>query len=332
MTNKIYIHPKSNGQMQVEVILASISPDNVPLYTIRLRYPRVIHSEIMTHRVFSRNARSSRAVPVKTMLNEVRNTPYVPWHWGQNQSGMQAEEECNTTVSVLQQQYDSTFSKELISRSEAWLEAADTATNIAEAFMNAGYHKQNPNRLLEPFAYIDTLITATEWENFLWLRDHHAAEPHLQDLAQMVGLALNECKLIQLKPGEWHTPYITDEDREHALTLFDHINSVDEIQWLNAISAARCARISYKPFDGDASYEKEISRYQQLIESDRVHASPVEHQATPDNQVGEISYGEYEGYSGKTEFIWANSHLHGNLYGWIQNRKLIPGEAYDSSI
>ena len=93
--NQVYTHP-GQPQMQVEVILASESPyTHKNVYTVRMRYPRPIHGEIMTHRVFSRNARSSRAVPVKTMLNEVRTIPYVPWHWGKNQKGMQAGEEHN---------------------------------------------------------------------------------------------------------------------------------------------------------------------------------------------------------------------------------------------
>src|SRR6056297_4088464 len=96
--NEIYSHP-GQPQLQAEVILASAANACPHIYTIRLRYPRPIHGEIMTHRVFSRNARSSRAVPVKTMLNEVRTMPYVPWHWGKNQKGMQASEECNEIVS-----------------------------------------------------------------------------------------------------------------------------------------------------------------------------------------------------------------------------------------
>ena len=45
------------------------------LWTFELTYPRYIHSEFMTHRVFSRNASSSRAIPVKRMIEQVRNNP-----------------------------------------------------------------------------------------------------------------------------------------------------------------------------------------------------------------------------------------------------------------
>ena len=299
-SNLVYTHP-GQPQMQVEVILASASnTGSPPIYTIRMRYPRPIHGEIMTHRVFGRNARSSRAVPVRTMLDEVRNTPYVPWHWGKNQKGMQASEECNQMLI-----FKDLENQDLpMTREEAWLAARDTAANIAEMYMTAGYHKQNPNRLLEPFSWIDTLITATQWQNFLWLRQHHAAEPHLQDLANLVAEAMQYCTLQHLEFGEWHLPYITEEEKRLYHT-----------DVLKKLSAARCARISYKPFNGESSIEAELDRYNLLVTDERVHASPLEHQASPDN---------FNAANGK----WDHSHFHGNLTGWIQARKLVPNEVY----
>ena len=298
-TNKIYTHP-GQPEMQVEVILASAASNCPNLYTIRMRYPRVIHGEIMTHRVFSRNARSSRAVPVLTMLEEVRKTPYVPWHWGKNQKGMQAFEENNTPV-VFGNGEDN-FIQGYYTREEAWLKACNNAVNIAEAFMEADYHKQNPNRLLEPFSWIDTLITATQWDNFLWLRQHHAAEPHLQDLANLVAKAIAEAEIQNLTTNDWHLPYIT----EHEIEIYH--NSI-----LLRLSAARCARISYKPFNGDSTIEAELNRYNSLMADDRVHASPLEHQGKPD-------YKDKHGYT--------LPHYHGNFTGWIQQRKLVPNEVY----
>lgn len=318
--NLVYVHP-GQDQMQAEVILASAANACPHIYTIRLRYPRPIHDEVMTHRVFGRNARSSRAVPVLTMLNEVRNTPYVPWHWGKNQKGMQADEECDATVRIQINEYNSDLDNctDEVERTEAWLHARNVAADTAEAFMNAGYHKQNPNRLLEPFSWIDTLITATQWDNFLWLRQHKDAEPHLQDLANLVALSISEADVQNLKYGEWHLPYITEEDWIAADT-FPHGMTTDE--FLLQISAARCARISYKPFDGDASYERELARYNMLVTSDRVHASPLEHQAKPDRLIKE-----------KSDPLgrWAFPELHGNLTGYIQARKLVSNEVYSSN-
>lgn len=322
MEYKTYTHP-GQPEMQVEVILAS-QPSNIsnhkPVYTIRLRYPRVIHSEIMTHRVFGRNARSSRAVPVKTMLNEVRNTPYVPWHWGKNQKGMQADEECKAKMSL---EVDGVYFDDVSSR-EAWLMGSEYACNLAEAMMLAGFHKQNPNRLLEPYAWIDTLITSTEWDNFLWLRDHKDAEPHLQDLARLVKQAIDEAHINTLFSTEWHLPYITSDDVLWAVSEAVDSISTTANNLLCKVSAARCARISYKPFDGDASYDKELARYDLLVSSDRVHASPLEHQALPDVLMPghEGPYGQW--VTGR----WSKPLLHGNLNGYIQARKLISNECY----
>ena len=327
---KIYLYPEQ-PQMQVEVILASKGPhQSKPLYTIRMRYPRIIHGEIMTHRVFSRNARSSRAVPVKTMLDEVLNIPFIPWHWGKNQKGMQANQECNNPVIIPNSYVNYWDSDTPISREAAWLYASERTVEVAEAFMEADYHKQIPNRLLEPFSWIDTLITATEWDNFLWLRDHTDAEPHLQDLARLVRQAIDNADVEELKPGQWHLPYITEEDWKTEETQ----SQTDSHLWLCKISAARCARISYKPFDGDASYERELERYDSLVTADLVHASPLEHQATPDKMCTYDTNIFDKTNDGLTpietlEFYVAgrNPELHGNLDGWIQYRKTIPNEA-----
>lgn len=333
-SNLVYAHP-TQPEMQVEIILASTAKDCPPIWTVRFRYPRPIHGEIMTHRRFGRNARSSRAVPVKTMLNEVRSIPYVPWHWGKNQRGMQADEECNTPIYMM----DWENQQMELSREEAWLHARDVAADMAEAFMNSGYHKQNPNRLLEPFSWMDTLITTTDFDNFLWLRDHKDAEPHLQDLARLLKQALDNCVYQNLEPGEWHLPYVTPTDIQNVLVrpsvedeaMFDATGLTGD-ELLRCISAARCARISYKPFDGDPSYERELERYNMLVTSDRVHASPLEHQAKPDSlftvSTSTLIRDEVVGGS---ETRWREPQLHGNLEGWIQARKLIPNEVYSSN-
>lgn len=320
--NQVFTHP-GQPQMQVEVILASRGANGAPpIYTIRLRYPRIIHGEIMTHRVFSRNARSSRAVPVKTMLLETTTMPFIPWHWGKNQSGMQAGEDWNAMVELQVGEWtgiqDTGF--EELTREQAWLWARDMAVETAEAFMDAGYHKQIPNRLLEPFSWIDTLITATDWANFLHLRDHEDAEPHLQDLARLVKQAIETAEVQVLEEGAWHLPYIVPEDH---LAMGAYIPSPVSVNTMNQelckLSAARCARISYKPFDGDASYERELERYNLLVTSERVHASPLEHQAKVDTFsvfIGGDGYFEHEDLSGNF------------APGWIQFRKTVPGEHF----
>lgn len=313
--------------MLAQVILASQGVDNPkPVYTLHLRYPRIIHAELMTHRVFSRNARSSRAVPVKTMLEEIRNTPFVPWHWGKNQPGMQAGESWDAKVVIPEALY--TDPETPVDREAAWLWGRDQMVALAQGFTDAEYHKQIANRLLEPFMWIDVLVTSTEWSNFLWLRDHEAAEPHLRDLAVLVGQALDGAVPQILEPGQWHLPYIAEADRIQAV-LWAQENQWSDDELLCKLSAARCARISYTPFDGDASYERELERYNSLVSSDRVHASPLEHQCKPDSKVDTLLYKASEGL--RAELIersqrWEKPHLHGNLEGYIQFRKITPGE------
>lgn len=310
-------NPKSH--MFAKVVLASKADHAPPIYTMHLRYPRIIHGEIMTHRLFSRNARSSRAVPVKTMLEEIRTVPFVPWHWGKNQKGMQAVEENSERVIV--PDIAGHTAGEAVDREAAWLWARDAAADMAEAFMNAGYHKQVVNRLVEPFSWIDTLITSTDWKNFFHLRDHADAEPHFRDLAVLVKEAMTYAEFQMVETGGWHLPYIDGEDvydvakrpTDHTKTLMAKRN-IDPGNVLARLSAARCARISYKPFDGNGSIEAELDRYDMLVGNSAVHASPLEHQASPDHMIVENG-------------SWSNPELHGNLNGWIQFRKLIPNEA-----
>lgn len=344
----IYVQ-SDQPEMQTEVILASSTSLSPTLYTMRLRYPRCIHGELMTHRVFSRNARSSRAVPVNTMLNEVRNNPFIPWHWGKNQKGMQASVECDTTVWVQDMVMplngfsyghsddwkDTEIEKTGVTREDAWLVACDRAIQSAEAFMEAGYHKQIVNRLLEPFAWIDTLVSTTDWDNFIWLRDHSDAEPHIRDLAALALDSLQNYRPQVIEPGDWHLPYVSEEDWYTAeeVALNHGISGLDV---LKRISAARCARISYKPFDGESpDIEKDLELYDKLVGNSRVHASPLEHQATPDEQVTASIDLFYQGNNSLTpdetldaQDVYKQKQLHGNLKGWIQFRKTVPGERY----
>lgn len=326
--NSTFHHP-GQPQMQAQVILASTSAMSPPIVTVRGRLPRCIWPEVLTHRKFARNARSSRAVPVQKMIDEIRNDPFIPWHWGKNQRGMQAAEECSNWVNLNAHSGDPDLDAPV--RNEiAWLSARNEAVKHAEAFMEAGYHKQVVNRLLEPFMWIDVLITATDWENFFWLRDHKDAEPHLQDFARLVMQAMKHAKVQELEPGEWHQPYTSADDEEEA-----YRRGVDSVEFLNKMSAARCARISYEPFDGQAGYDRELERYNQLINSERVHASPVEHQATPDEMVTAsvdlFDDGNSSLFPDETldaQRVYKMKNKHGNLTGWIQNRKLIPEECF----
>lgn len=239
----------------VKVIEDSTCAAGVRLATLQLCYPRFVHAEFMTHRVFSRNASSSRAIPVKRMLEMVRNEPAMPVHWGANQPGMQARDE-------LKGRY-------LDRAKELWLSAANCAAGIAEEMQDLGLHKQVANRILEPFQHISVVLTATEWDNFFALRDHPDADPNIQALAAEMGYAMCKSEPTMLEVGDWHLPYVSREERR---------NLSIEVQL--KVSAARCARVSYLNHDGShPDIEKDIDLHDKLVGANPPHMSPVEHQA-----------------------------------------------------
>jgi len=274
-----------------KIVADSMSPDGIRLTTMLLRYPRCIHSEFMTHRVFSRNASSSRAIPVERLIKDVMDDPFVPLHWGANQRGMQATKECDEPVMLGLVNYG---------RVGAWLVARDRAVEVARSFSEAGYHKQIVNRLLEPFSHINVVVTATEWSNFFALRAHPDAEPHIRLLAERMAEAQRGSEPEPLGWGDWHLPFVT----EPTGTAQDIL-----------VSVARCARTSYLTHEGKPSTpEEDIKLAERLLGSVPLHASPAEHQATPDRRT------EYPPF-------WEAPRLHGNLVGWVQYRKTLEGES-----
>src|SRR3546814_11664908 len=77
---------------EVKVIADSVSPNFERLTTLQVGFPRFILAEVNTHRVLSRNYRSSRAVPVEKLIAEVERSPFVPLAFGKNRPGMQAND------------------------------------------------------------------------------------------------------------------------------------------------------------------------------------------------------------------------------------------------
>ena len=130
-----------------KVIEDSISPHGKRITTLQLRYQRFFHSELLTHRSFSRNSSSSRAIPVAKMIEQVRNDPAMPVHYGANQPGMQAKAELE--------------GEDRENAVRAWEQAAYYAALVAEQMAELGLHKQVANRILEPFQFMSTVVTAT---------------------------------------------------------------------------------------------------------------------------------------------------------------------------
>lgn len=302
-----------------EVICDSISEQGKRLTTMKLRYPKFIHGEFMTHRVFSRNASSSRAIPTKKLIAEVLDDDLRagPVFWGKHQPGMQAVEELPDAEPFAKGWTIS--AKERAKR--IWKSAALAAVNSAATLESLGAHKQIVNRLLEPFSHINVVVTATEWDNFFGLRLHPDAQPEMRHLATLMWEAYNNSGQLRLLPGEWHLPYIRQEDYAGAgwatINNASQLEGIDETNMLIRVSVARCARVSYESHETGkrSTVEEDLKLYDRLLTSG--HWSPFEHQATPDNNIGNEVDGD----------IWANPEDWGNLVGWRQLRKTLPNEA-----
>jgi len=298
-----------------KIIEDSTGPKCPRITTLELRYPRFIHAEFMTHRQFSRNASSSRAIPVERQIQSIREDTAMPVHWGKNQKGMQANEESDALFSLS----TDTGGCADFTAQQAWEEARDRAIEVAEGFVRAGYHKQVVNRILEPFSHITVVMTSTTLDNFFALRRHPDAQPEIKVLADAMFEAVEGSTPTFRNPGEWHLPYVLQSER-------DYINSVENLTHapipttvddLIKVSVSRCARVSYKTHDGKSpSFDADLALYDRLVGSIPLHASPAEHQATPDEQV----------WSEHGMPIWEKPWLHGNFEGWRQYRKLLDGE------
>lgn len=261
----------------VKIIADSISQDGHRLTTFQLRYWRAIHADLMSHRAFSRNASSSRAIPVKKMLQQVWNDPAMPVHWGVNRPGMQAKEQLKGWRLAL---------TKLL-----WKTASKVACGFAWGAIKLKLHKQVANRLLEPWQYIHVVLTATEFDNWFELRDHEDAQPEIQKLAREMKEAMDKHSPTVLKEGEWHLPYITEYDKDTARLVYFNEDL------LKKISSARCCRVSYLKHNGTpASVEEELDLCDKLASVKPLHASPFEHVATPSATNVDGQWGNFKGW------------------------------------
>lgn len=278
-----------------KIIADSMSPQNIRLTTMQLKYPKFIHGEFMTHRVFSRNASSSRAIPVERLIQDVIDDPAMPVFWGKNRPGMQASEEMAIS--------------ERETAINNWLLARDEAVRYARRLVFLGVHKQLVNRIIEPWCHIHVVVTSTEWENFFQLRCHKDAQPEMQALAHAMRDTQNLSEPKLLQPGQWHLPYANEEDQGQEWSPgHDPIRE----------SVARCARVSYLTQEGKKpTLNEDLALYARLITSIPLHASPAEHQATPDIWIGNIP--------GASDWMYQKQHA--NFVGWRQYRKMLPNES-----
>ena len=294
-----------------EIVADSIASNSRRrLTTFKLRYPWFIHPEFMTHRTFSRSAASSRAIPINTFIANIKRDTAMPVRWGLNGKGMQ-------DAGVLDEE------SEKIAK-QHWIDARDRAIEAVSKMlaMPKPPHKQIANRLLMPFAHIDVVATASTYTNFFALRRHNDAAPEIHALADAMWQALRSSTPTELQPGEWHLPFIQPFEREGVEAIADDAEREKAQTNLIKISVARSARVSYRGHNGKpTSLGEDVALYDRLLGGFPIHASPAEHQATPDT-----CNPSWNAVSGKAEMNWDHPELHGNLGGWIQHRKTLPNE------
>jgi thymidylate synthase ThyX len=252
------------------VLLDSVSPLGVRLTTLEVTFPRFVLAEFNTHRSFSRNSASSRAVPTSKLIERVERDPVLPLEWGRNKAGMSAS--------------DALSSDEAQAAQRVWLRARDDAVARACELLALDVHKQELNRILEPFLWHTVIVTATQWQNFFELRCAPNAQPEIREAALRMREAMDRSRPSLVPTGEWHTPLLQED--EYGL----------DVETRKRVSAARCARVSYLTHDGRREIAKDLDLYVRL-KSDR-HLSPFEHVATPA----------------------ADAEYHANFRGWIQMR------------
>jgi thymidylate synthase ThyX len=244
-----------------EVLLDSVNPAGQRLTTFVLRFPRFVLSEFNTHRMFSRNASSSRAIPTPKLMQQLREDPVVPVEWGRNQSGMQAREVLDADAARAAE--------------AEWLRARDAALAHAERLRAIGVHKQIVNRVLEPWMWTSVIVSSTTYDNFFTLRCHPDAQPEIKRLADLMRAAFVASTPVPRAAGEWHLPFVGPDDE--ALPIEER----------KQVSVARCARVSYLTHVGTRDIEADRRLHQQLL--DAGHWSPFEHAAVAVADVGRFN-------------------------------------------
>lgn len=317
---------EGKGGIRATIILDSVSSvTEERVTTFELVYHRNIHSELMTHRMFSRNAASSRAIPFAKMQEQCTAMPIF---YGKNQSGMQAKEELD---------------EDKKEASKGVIEGMRHAVlSGVEALVNLGNHKQTYNRYLEPFQMMKTIVTATSFDNWFWLRKDSAADPLIEELARCMYYVYKRSVPQVLNAGEWHLPFVRTEREDdgelsfqiHADDTYGGVQFI-EVEDALKVSAARCAAVSFR--NSDYGLEKSREVWERLVGDERKHSSAMEHQAKVMRKATSIHEDceEYPVNTPEDFYTWEKGISHvtrdgkfysGNLCNFIQLRKLIDGE------
>jgi hypothetical protein len=269
---------------------------------MEVKLHRFVLAELNTHRVFSRNSASSRAIPISKILERVKTDPAMPLFWGKNQAGMVAAVELDPDKQTM--------------AINTWLNARDNAISSVEKLQEIGVHKQLTNRLLEPWLWHTAIISSTEWNNYFGQRTainpadgKPFAMPEMYALAKAMEFAYYNNAPTVVNYGEWHLPYITDEDFDWAYNQNQFLDGENKNAYhlLKSISAGRCARVSYLTHDGKRDPGEDIKLAEKLASARPMHPSPFEHQATPQYELEVL--GNFRGWH-QFRHSFKNENIH----------------------
>lgn len=342
------------------ILADSISPNGCRLTSIEATYGRIVHSEMMTHRVFSRNSASTRAIPISIQLRNLLANPFIPERFGINQRGMQSAEflegakhdravelwlrgRDRAVTNVIEMILGTEIAEEVLGYDSnreyvpgdvllerlpdltALFPKSDDEVDLSETSM-LNVHKQLAGRGLEAYMWHTIVLTGTEFENFFALRDHPEAQGEIAQIARLMRQAYEDSTPKQLEFGEWHLPYVKEGEFDQP---FDGIRA----------SAARAAAASYGRQYAEVAPEKEFGRYNDLVY--KGHMSPLEHQGTPFSGAEHTARTE-AAMAARTRMYASlvvgdvnqpalnaveSLNFSGNLRGWTQHRKQISHEA-----
>ena len=290
---------KTNNGISAKIIADSINEQGKRITTFELEFHRYILSEMNTHRVASKNTASSRAIPIKKVIEQVRSNPAIPIYFGSHQAGMQSGKELDVEAKEKAKQL--------------WLESAEQACKTAEQLTALGGAKEWVNRILEPYTFIKQVFTSTEYNNFFALRDSEYAQPEIRDLARKMKALYETGKPKFLKKGYWHLPYVKTEECDNQQLYFDYNGNQINLEQALKLSASLVAQTSFRL--QNSSQEKAEDIFKKLIESKPVHASPTEAQAMSWDSSKHVGWTQFHNNNGLPGS--------GNLQGWIQYRQLI---------
>lgn len=314
--NPIYLNEVVGASCTVRILKYSkCGETGKEICSYELEYPRISHSELLTHRVFSRNSSSTRAIPLSKVIDNIKQNP-AKFIWTQNQIGMQGTPVCRSHAIAADTFKDALFGA--------------VAYVLQDHQLPFEPHKQHIGRFLEAFQNIKVVLTTTEHANWDWLRIDSAAQPEIEDLASSMKQARDALEPTVLYHNEWHLPYVITKFTKQGWKYY-HPETEEELSTKQAITLSRaaCAQVSYRNLDLS---DEAVSRItERLFGSEKIHSSPAEHQATPmpypinPEEFFSLLEGYPDTYEGITHIDRKGQAWSGNFCGWIQGRHLIKG-------